>query len=470
MTSTLDLSVASENPIRLRFVKEITLFAIGSAFTAGLAVATSAYLLDRASVDLLEGGFAGYQALALAILVLILGLRFAYFLALALVGHWRRERAVDIDPARWPRVSILVPAHNEAETIAAALQSSLEIDYPNFEIVVVDDGSTDETLAIARGFEGSHGGVHVRVFEKPNAGKWSAHNLAFRHAEGEMLLCVDADSRLEPASLRHLVRALLRDPRAGGVAGQVRVRNRDRILTRLQALEYLNCNGSTRSAQSSAGSVLVVPGPIGLFYRHTLEAVHDRFGRHEMSAEAGEFDGPYENDTFAEDFDLSIAVLALEQRVIYEPRAISQTKAPDSVLALLNQRYRWQRGSIQVLRKFFRRASADSALMNPRLVHWVLLTYIVDLALIPLWLLLGLPYVVMTFLNGGVMATNLFELFVLFQGLNLLLAFCYASTHGDRKRVALVLPFHDLYQTFLLQGILFFVIYDEIRGAPMRWS
>ena len=168
-------------------------------------------------------------------------------------------------------------------------------------------------------------------------------------AKGELVLCVDADSRLDPDALRHVVRTLLANEDAGCVAGQVRVRNRDGILTMLQALEYLNCNGSTRMAQSGQGSVLVVPGPIGLFRASVLQDVWDRFGHKHSDEKEGRLSGPYEDDTFAEDFDLSVAILALGGRIVYERHAVSNTKAPESIPGLLNQRYRWARGSLQVV-------------------------------------------------------------------------------------------------------------------------
>lgn len=473
MTRTLDLSpVRVQAPSQapsVRLLTETALYALACCLMFTTTVATAVHLLRSASEASLAGGLAFFQPAVLALLILILGLRFSWFLFLAGSHHWRSGIRSSAEPTHWPKVSILVPAYNEEDTIGAALASSLALDYPDFEIIFVDDGSTDRTLEVARAMEGRHHGVDVHVFTKKNGGKWSAHNLAFRKARGELILCVDADSRLMPDALRHLVRALMNHPEAGGVAGQVRVRNRINLLTSLQALEYLNCNGSTRTAQSSQGSVLVVPGPIGLFRTSVAQEVWDRFGRREVM-EDGELDGPYEHDTFAEDFDFSLAALNLGHQVIYEPRAVSNTKAPETFLALLNQRYRWQRGSIQVLRKLWRRMDADPAAVPDRVLRWVLLTYAVDLMIIPLWLLLGLPYVVSTFVSGGPMATNLLQLFLLFQGINLLLVLCYASTHGDSRRLAWVLPFHDLYQTFLIQSILAFVIVDEWRGTKMRWS
>ncbi len=101
------------------------------------------------------------------------------------------------------------------------------------------------------------------------------------------------------------------DPQVAAVAGQIRVRNRHNVLTRLQAMEYLMGNGCARMAMSLNKTVLIVAGPLGLFRRCALEEVFLRYGRADGPLAEGQVDGPFEGDTFAEDFDLSMAVLSL---------------------------------------------------------------------------------------------------------------------------------------------------------------
>ena len=169
---------------------------------------------------------------------------------------FRRARQDGLpEPAEWPLVSIVVPAHNEAENIEAALEALLTLDYPRYEVIVVDDGSADETFARARRFAGCHGAGTVRVYRKPNGGKWNTHNFAFRRCWGELILCLDADSRIDPGSLRRMVRHMS-DPQVAAVAGRVSVRNRVNLLTCLQAMEYLMGNGCARMAMSINGTVL----------------------------------------------------------------------------------------------------------------------------------------------------------------------------------------------------------------------
>lgn len=404
-------------------------------------------------------------ACTLGVLTLLMGVRWLLLFGLAFSAA-RRPGQPQLRLAHWPPVSILVPAYNEAQTIEAALKSLLEIDYPTIEIIVVDDGSKDDTLTRAHRFEGEYGGRIIRVFTKPNGGKWSALNHAYQRASHELILCVDADSRLDPQGLRSLV-ARMADPAVGGVAGQVRVRNRINILTRLQGLEYVIANGLVRMAQSVTGTVLVIPGPIGLFRRSALEEVYIRNGR-APTAGAGVVDGPFEGDTFAEDFDLSVAILALGFKTVYEPAAISLTKAPDRAFVLLNQRYRWCRGTLQVLRKFGRRAASQPDIRRPGLLGWLAATYLAEFTLLPL--VYGLPLTLMVvFLTSGGSIVPLLGWVAAFWLLNLNAAALFVAMHGDSVRLLAVVPFFDFYQTLLLNAGWIIAVVDEIRGRGMRW-
>jgi poly-beta-1,6-N-acetyl-D-glucosamine synthase len=424
----------------------------------------------------------GMLAVCLAALTVLVGARWCLFFVLAFVAHERHRRRRPPTSGDMPLVSILVPAYNEGETIGPALRSLLEVDYPRFEVVVVDDGSTDQTFARASLFEGRQGHCEVRVHRKLNGGKWSALNFAFQRSIGELVLCVDADSRLDPQSLGLMVAHMV-DPAVTAVAGQVRVRNRINLITRLQGLEYVIANGLVRMAQSLMGTVLVVPGPIGLFRRAAMEEVYIRFGSSCRGIEDAEDDcgssslrqwkpadieGPFEGDTFAEDFDLSLALLALGGRCVYEPHAISHTKAPDWPMALLNQRYRWCRGTIQVIRKFTRRCRTQPQLMQPRLLFWVGLTYLLELVVLPLANLAAMVLVALFVAGGG----NLLPLAgwaAAFMLLNLNAAAVFVAAHNERLGTLAVLPFYDAYHGFLLNSGWAVAVVDEVFGRRMRW-
>jgi cellulose synthase/poly-beta-1,6-N-acetylglucosamine synthase-like glycosyltransferase len=197
----------------------------------------------------------------------------------------------------------------------------------------VDDGSTDDTLARAVAWEGQHGPCSVRVVTKRNGGKASALNAGVATSKHPFILCMDADSYLEPKTLLRAVQHFS-DPSVGAVAGNVKVENRGRIITRLQALEYIEGLNMPRRAQGFVAAVNIVPGPVGMFRREALEEV-----------------GGYDTDTYAEDADLTLKLITAGWRVVYEDAAIAWSEAPERWIDLVQQRYRWTRGILQAIRK-----------------------------------------------------------------------------------------------------------------------
>lgn len=270
---------------------------------------------------------------SLVIFLAILFIRYFALLWFAYLGH--AERNVFGDRTTWelPPISIIVPAYNEAEVIEGALASLAGLDYPVFEVLVVDDGSTDQTLRLAAEWEGTHGNAEIRVITKRNGGKATALNTGIALSKHPFLFCMDADSRLEPSTLKQAMRQL-EDPSVGAVAGNVKVSNRKGIITNLQALEYIEGLNLPRRAQGFVAAVNIVPGPVGLFRREALEEV-----------------GGYDTDTFAEDADLTLKLVAAGWKVVYEDTAVAWTEAPENWLDLVQQRYRWTRGILQSLKK-----------------------------------------------------------------------------------------------------------------------
>jgi glycosyltransferase involved in cell wall biosynthesis len=323
---------------------------------AGVIVLSFAQLYYFTKLPLFSEGLHGLSF----VLTVTFGTSFLFFCWLGAFRHtlmmtfaylgWTQTVRPQAEPASWPRVSVLVPAFNESEQIVATLRSLLALDYPDLEVLVVDDGSRDDTFALACRLAGRHGNVVVRVLRKANGGKSSALNLGFRESSGDLILCVDADSRLEASAVRLLARTF-ENPTVGVAAGQVRVRNRRSLTAKLQALEYGLMNGMPRLAQSNFAYVLIAPGPVAMFRRTVLDEIWRRWGSHAESARAveGYVKGPWENDTYAEDCDITLNALLLGKRSVFEPKALSFTTCPDWLFPLLNQRYRWIRGNIQAL-------------------------------------------------------------------------------------------------------------------------
>jgi biofilm PGA synthesis N-glycosyltransferase PgaC len=400
----------------------------------------------------------------------LVGLRWCILFILSYAKMSRQEREIELPrEAALPYVSILAPAYCEAACVKEAMNALVRLDYPAYEVIFVDDGSTDDTYQLARSFAGTHSSEHgvcsVRVFTKPNQGKWSAHNYGLKHASADLILCIDADSRIETGALRLMVRHM-RDRRVGAVAGQIRVRDRKSLLDFLQAFEYVLANGALRLSQGAMGSVMIVPGPIGLFRREALERVQAENERVHGS-EQDEVRGPFSPLTFAEDFHLSLSILALGYRVEYEPHAIAHTKAPSSLKGLISQRYRWNRGTMQVVLWYMLRTLRGRK--SPlKVTTWIAGAFLPDFFFFPALYFFVLGSMLWYFLQGGSLSR-----LAPWAGaailLNVMAGSLYTVAHRDRIYLPLLSPLFDFYQGVLLNCAWFIAIFDQVRGAGMRW-
>ncbi len=273
-----------------------------------------------------------------ALVIFLFILLFRYFTILALAYLYINEYTYSSpESGYFPFVSIIVPVYNEEKVVAGSITSLLDLDYNNYEIIIVNDGSSDKTKEVAETLVGYQKGkfsdIKVSLINKPNGGKAKALNAGIRFSKAEIVLCMDGDSQLSPDSVKLAVRHFV-NREIGAVAGNVKVLNRGKFFTDLQALEYIEGLNMARSAQSFVKLVNIIPGPIGLFRKKALEEA-----------------GYYSSDTFAEDADLTLKILANGWKIYYEPNSISYTEAPAKLQQLLKQRYRWTRGILQSIKK-----------------------------------------------------------------------------------------------------------------------
>lgn len=231
---------------------------------------------------------------------------------------------------RFPLVSVVVPAYNEGVVLANCVRSVLGSDYGRLEVVIVDDGSTDDTAEVMA--ELARLDDRVITVHKPNGGKGSALNRGIRESRGEVLMFVDADGIFRPNTVREMLRALT-DERVGAVCGDDRPVNLDRGLTQALALmSHAGC-GLVRRAQSLLDVLHIVSGNIGAFPRAVIEEI-----------------GGFDEGTLGEDLELTWRVHRAGYRVRFEPRAIVHAESPSSPKALWRQRVRWARGLLQTMR------------------------------------------------------------------------------------------------------------------------
>ena len=248
---------------------------------------------------------------------------------LAVIEKLRRQPAEQ--PGFRPLVSVLIPAYNEEEAIVETVSAALASDYPHFEVIVVDDGSWDRTAELVRQHFGHL--PPVCLLRQPNRGKPAALNLGLARARGEVIVTIDADTAIGSRAISKLVRHFA-DARVGAVAGNTKVANRNRWLTRWQALEYITSQNLEKRAFDLLNCITVVPGAVGAWRAETLRAA-----------------GGFSHDTLAEDTDLTLTIRRAGWRVRYDDEAIGNTHAPETAGALVRQRFRWTFGTLQAVWK-----------------------------------------------------------------------------------------------------------------------
>jgi peptidoglycan-N-acetylglucosamine deacetylase len=267
----------------------------------------------------------------MAIVTAAAGILRLTFIVFAAMIQARRRRI----PAEEPydgTFAILVPAYNEREIICKTVSSILSSTVADrIQVVVVDDGSSDGTSDVVRA-EFAYD-PRVVVLCKENGGKSAALNYGIEHTHTDVIVAIDGDTILLPDAVEKLI-AHFKDSRVGAVAGNVVVGNRNNLLTRFQALEYVTSQNLDRRAFELVRAVGVVPGAIGAWRRAAL-----------LQA------GGCSNDTLAEDSDLTFAIQRHGWRVVSEPNAVALTEAPETLRAFMKQRFRWMFGNLQVAYK-----------------------------------------------------------------------------------------------------------------------
>lgn len=230
-----------------------------------------------------------------------------------------------------PPVSVLVPCFNEAEQLEETFEALTALSYPDYEIVAIDDGSTDATPsmldALAARFE------RVRVVHlRTNQGKAMALNVGALAARHEILVCIDGDTLLERSALAWFVHRFLSAPAYGSLAGNPRVRNRRTLLGRLQVGEFSSIVGLVKRAQNSYGSFFTVSGAVCAFRKRAL---HDA--------------GWWNRAAMTEDVDVSWRLQLAGWRIGYEPNAMGWILVPETLRGLWRQRVRWSGGGSTVM-------------------------------------------------------------------------------------------------------------------------
>ena len=366
--------------------------------------------------------------------------------ALALVGlsrHHVRSVGPRAGPPFTPPVSIVVPAYNEAVGIEQTVRSLAASKYPDFEVIVVDDGSEDGTGDLVERL----GLPSVRVIRQANAGKPAALATGVVAARHDLIVTLDGDTVFEKSTLRRVVDPL-RDSAVGAVSGNTKVANRGGLLGRWQHIEYVMGFNLDRRLYDVLQCMPTVPGAIGAFRRAAL-------------ADAGGFS----NATLAEDTDITLGIGRAGWRVVYAQEARGWTEAPATLSALWRQRYRWCYGTLQAVWKhraaLWRRGEERIGRRGiPYLLCFQLLLPLLA-PLIDVFALYGLFFIDPLAVGGYWLAFNLVLLTLAFYAFHL---------DGESPSVLWAMPL----QQFVYRQLMYLVVVQSVLsaflGLRLRWQ
>jgi len=401
-------------------------------------------ILDR---YVLTGTFA-FQVFLSDIFFLAIVLSIARMLLIGILAviSWRRARKERFDSKIDLRVTVVIPAYNENVVVVRTVETVLASKGAKFDVIVVDDGSKDDTYEVVK--HAFRDNDRVRVFTKPNGGKASALNYGIARTTSDVIIVIDADTVFEPEALCEMLKYFAKDEEVGAVAGNVKVGNVRNILTRWQAIEYITSQNFDRRAFELLGAITVVPGAIGAFRRTALEEV-----------------GLYTSDTLAEDTDLTMRIVQRGWKVRYAENARAWTEAPEKIKPFLKQRFRWTFGTMQAFWKhrmwlFNPKAGALGMIAMPNILFFQillpLLAPIVDLIF------------VLSLFSGDSDVTIIS--YLVFLAIDLLGSIVAFSLEGEKLRLIGWL----LLQRFMYRQMMYYVLFKSIfaalRGQLQGWG
>ena len=347
-----------------------------------------------------------------------------------------------------PLVSVIVPAFNEEVNAVLTVETLLKSDYPNLEVIFVDDGSRDRTYSVVR--DAFAGNPRVSVFSKSNGGKASALNYGVQMAGGSFLLCIDADTQLRTDAISLLMGLCTRE-NVGAVAGNVKVGNEVNILTLWQSIEYITSQNFDRRAFDLLNCITVVPGAIGIFRKEAIFRA-----------------GGFTSDTLAEDCDLTIRILRCGYVVRNCTSALSFTEAPETLKMFFKQRFRWCFGVMQCFWKH------RDTLFNPN-YKGLGLVAMPNILIYQVLLPLLAPLADIIFIFGMVVLSNASRLHILQYYLIFLLVdaaaagLAFAFEKERFSKLWWVIPQRLVYRVFMYL-ILFRAWRKALKGEMQHWG
>ncbi|WP_251024387.1 bifunctional polysaccharide deacetylase/glycosyltransferase family 2 protein [Arthrobacter sp. ISL-65] len=376
-------------------------------------------------------------------------LTFLYVVLALISNRSQKRRHWDAIPEQdWPFVSVVLPVYNEERLVEKTLAALQFSDYPRFEVVAVNDGSTDNTLAVLNDYARTW--PQLRVLDQPNRGKSEASNNGIFHSRGEVVVTLDGDTLFERQTIRMFARHFCvgnGDKMLGAVAGHVKVGNRRSLITAWQSLEYLSGICVTRMAEGLMGAIAIVPGACAAWRREALIQA-----------------GGYSTDTLAEDADLTLSLQQLGYRIVQENKAVAWTEAPMTLTGLAKQRLRWTYGNIQTIYKH------RGMIFNPRYgalglltLPYAVLSVIIPLVFMPMTIIVA----AINLAHGEWQAIAIFAVIV--AGTHMIISTVAVIMVREDPSHLLIVPIYRLIYEPLRAYVIFGATLQALRGRVVGW-
>jgi cellulose synthase/poly-beta-1,6-N-acetylglucosamine synthase-like glycosyltransferase len=368
------------------------------------------------------------------------------------IGYWtlklgkkaKKETKISDSPQRWPSVDIILPMYNEAKVIINTIRNLLAIDYDDFSIIVVDDGSTDGSFEIVKKHFG--GDARVLLMEQANGGKSAALNKGMSLCRGQVVITIDADTWIRPDAIKNIVEPF-KDRQVAAVAGYIKVGNRVNLLTDMQYFEYISIWDNDREMFDKLNGILVVPGALGAFRCSIADSV-----------------GGFKTEMIAEDTELTLRLLYNGYAVRNKCRAVAYTEAPDNLKMFFRQRVRWTAGLVQGLIKHNKKLFAHS---NRSLTCIVLpYTWLFRLILPFLLPMADYYFLVDLICSGRYEALPWWSTAVLIEGL---ITLFLLKEHGEKVGIFRLLILQRIYRHLLFCNY-WLMLFKGINGTLLKWN
>ncbi|HEY9195017.1 MAG TPA: glycosyltransferase [Mucilaginibacter sp.] len=383
----------------------------------------------------------------LQLVILMLILKITFWLILNVLKYFSGKSGPVQAVAANFSVDIIVPMYNEQKMIVNTIANLLKVDYDSFNIIVVDDGSTDNGLNTVKSVYQHN--PRVLIISQQNSGKAHALNRAIRHSTSDIIICIDADTMVRPDIIKQMLPHFA-DSRVAAVSGYVNVGNRNNIITATQYVEYITRQNYERIMFETVNSIWVIPGAIGAFRRSVVNEV-----------------GGYCTGLLTEDNDITMKILCHDYLIKNARGAVAYTEAPADVNMFFKQRSRWNMGLAQILVLYSKRM-----FQHPnKALFFLMLPYVWLYSLILPLLLPLLDYVmVFLYVRQPVAFMNWFPWYLGYVAIDTIS--CVWILMRSKERPWLM--FFTVFQRFFLRHLSLFVYFNMLlrlfKGNLTNWD